>query len=66
MSSAEPAWIRASSSVGDGTWVEVRRQGDVIQVRDGKDPGGTVLSFTPAEWAAWLDGASKGEFDHLV
>jgi hypothetical protein len=35
-------------------------------VRDSKHPDGPVLTFTAAEWAAWLDGARKGEFDHLL
>lgn len=32
-------------------------------VRDSKDPDGAVLTFTPAEWAAFLLGAKAGEFD---
>jgi Domain of unknown function (DUF397) len=35
--------------------------GDVL-VRDTKDRAGPVLRFTPAEWAAFLDGAKAGEF----
>jgi hypothetical protein len=54
-------WIRA----GDGD-VEVRRHDGLVEVRDGKDPDAAVLRFTSAEWAAWLDGAKKGEFDHLT
>jgi hypothetical protein len=34
--------------------------------RDSKDRSGPVLRFTEAEFAAWLDGAKKGEFDHLI
>jgi hypothetical protein len=37
-----------------------------IEVRDSKNPEGPGLRFTPGEWAAWLDGAKKGEFDHLA
>jgi hypothetical protein len=44
----------------------MRRSGDAIEVRDSKDPDGAVLRYTSAEWAAWLDGAKKGEFDHLA
>jgi hypothetical protein len=44
-----------------------RRFNGVIEVRDTKDNGaGPTLRFTEAEFAAWLDGAKKGEFDHLV
>jgi hypothetical protein len=39
-------------------------EGDrVIAMRDSKNPGGPVLSFTPAEWAAFLGGAKTGAFD---
>lgn len=34
----------------------------VVLVRDSKDPNGPVLSFTFAEWDAFLDGVTKGEF----
>jgi Domain of unknown function (DUF397) len=58
-------WIRSVD--GDGPSVEMRRVEGMIQVRDGRDgEAGPVLSFTPAEWDAWLDGAKKGEFDHLI
>jgi hypothetical protein len=34
------------------------------QLRDTKDHGrGPILTFTSAEWQAFLDGARKGEFD---
>lgn len=60
-------WVKASASNDQGVCVEQRRNGDMIEVRDTKDRGaGPTLRFTPAEFAAWLDGARKGEFDHLV
>ncbi|MEU7000984.1 DUF397 domain-containing protein [Nonomuraea sp. NPDC046570] len=34
-----------------------------VLVRDSKNPNGPVLTFTPGEWTAFLDGAGKGEFD---
>ena len=38
-----------------------------VEIRDTKqDGGGPVLGFTKDEFAAWLDGAKKGEFDHLA
>jgi hypothetical protein len=45
--------------------VELRRAGDAIEVGDSKHRCGPVLRFAPGEWAAWLDGAENGEFDHL-
>lgn len=63
----ETPWIKARASDEQGSCVEQRRHGDVIEVRDTKDQGaGPVLRFTPAEYAAWLDGAKKGEFDQLI
>ena len=44
----------------------MRRKGDAVEVRDSKDPDGPVLRFTTAELSAWIDGATKDEFDHLV
>ncbi len=60
------AWIKATASDSNGTCVEMRRDGDVIEVRDTKDRTGPVLRFTPGELEAWLDGAKRGEFDHLI
>jgi hypothetical protein len=62
----ETPWVRASRSAQQGECVEQRRSGDVIEVRDTKDRSGPVLRFTEAEYAAWLDGAKRGEFDHLI
>jgi hypothetical protein len=59
-------WGKATASDQSGTCVEQRRMGDMIEVRDTKDRKGPVLRFHPAEFAAWLDGAKKGEFDHLL
>lgn len=64
----ETAWVKASLSGGDGgNCVEQRRHSGMIEVRDSKDYGiGPILRFTEAEFAAWLDGAKRGEFDHLL
>jgi hypothetical protein len=35
----------------------------VITMRDGKDPNGPKLMFTPAEWEAFVLGVKDGEFD---
>ena len=49
-----------------GACVELRRHAGDVEVRDSKDPHGPALRFTPSEFAAWLDGAKKAEFDHLA
>lgn len=58
-------WRKARASADQGSCVEVRELADGSrQVRDTKDHGqGPVLTFTVAEWQAFLDGARKGEFD---
>ncbi|MFI0419398.1 DUF397 domain-containing protein [Spongiactinospora sp. 9N601] len=32
-------------------------------LRDSKNPDGPVLTFTPAEWEAFVAGVKDGEFD---
>jgi hypothetical protein len=59
-------WIKASMSGDQGACVEQRVVDGMIEVRDSKDHSGPVLSFTRAEFAAWVDGARRGEFDHLL
>lgn len=59
-------WIKASASDNAGECIEMRRSGGTVDLRDSKDPDGAILRYTPGEFAAWLDGAKKGEFDHLA
>jgi hypothetical protein len=60
-------WVKATRSGDNGDCVEMRRHGGAVEVRDTKDgDAGPTLRFTPAEFEAWLDGARKGEFDHLT
>ena len=60
-------WIKATASGPDGgDCVEQRVHDGVVEIRDTKDRSGPVLRFTSAEFAAWLDGARRGEFDHLA
>lgn len=40
--------------------------GGEVAVRNGRDPDGPVLIYTPEEIAAFIDGARKGEFDDMV
>ena len=56
-----PQW-RKSSRCGSGTCVEVAKVEDTYLVRDSKNPEAAALSFTPAEWDAFVEGVSAGEF----
>lgn len=63
---AELQWHKSSHSNGDGgACVEVATipGGAGFAVRDSKDQSGPVLTFTPAEWNAFLAGAQGGEFN---
>ena len=67
MSTTEPTpWIKATASDPNGSCVQLRRNGDTVEVRDSKDPKGPVLRFTQAELAAWIAGAKAHEFDLLL
>lgn len=67
MRPTDTPWVKATASDQGSSCVELRRHDGMVEVRDTKDRGtGPVLRFTPAEFAAWLDGAGRGEFDHLL
>jgi hypothetical protein len=60
----QDADFRKARDCDSKSCVEIAMAGDVIGIRDSKDNGrGPVLAFTRAEWAAFLGGARKGEFD---
>jgi hypothetical protein len=59
------SWQKSSAS-GTRNCVEARAGGGGVEVRDSKNPGGPVLAYTPAEWAAFLHGVKRGEFDRLT
>ncbi len=64
-------WRKSSySSANGGACVEVTVQpgskegsDHVIIMRDSKNPDGPTLTFTPAEWDAFVAGVQDGEFD---
>ena len=54
---------RRSSQCDSGSCVEVAHIDRTIAIRDSKHTDGAVLTFTLAEWAAFLAGVRAGEFD---
>lgn len=52
-----------NADVADESRVEVAFVDELIGLRNGADPDGTVLVFTRAEWDAFVAGAKDGEFD---
>ena len=61
----ELRWIKSSSSFGMGACVELAPDNDLVALRDSKEPD-VLLHFTPLEISAFIEGAKRGEFDHLV
>jgi Domain of unknown function (DUF397) len=59
-------WIRSSTSYGNGECVELAIWGQVVAVRDSKDPDGPLLIFSRTEIGAFLEGVRRGDFDHLT
>ncbi|MEU8038770.1 DUF397 domain-containing protein [Streptosporangium sp. NPDC049078] len=58
------AWFKSSRSQGTtDNCVEVAFASEVVAVRDSKDPGGAILSFSPNDWAAFLRCVKAGDFD---
>jgi hypothetical protein len=60
----DPAvFIKSSFSSTDGSCVEVASCAcGQVQVRDSKDPDGPVLTYTPPEWTAFVQGVREGQF----
>jgi Domain of unknown function (DUF397) len=66
------SWRKSSFSAMNGSCVEIGRLksdrtdvSDWIGVRDTKDHGaGPILTFTNAEWSAFIAGVKSGQFDN--
>jgi hypothetical protein len=57
---------RVAKMSGGGNCVQVRSEDDMIVVGNSRQADGPFLSYTHDEWAAFLDGAKKGEFDEFL
>jgi hypothetical protein len=59
---ARAEWRKSSYSGARGECVEVAALTGAVALRDSKDPQGPALTFSPAEFAAFVRSASRGEF----
>lgn len=62
---SDAAWHKSSlSGNGGADCVEVATNlPGIAAVRDSKNPGGVVLSFSPGDWTAFLRRVKAGDFD---
>ncbi|WP_084509447.1 DUF397 domain-containing protein [Nocardia pseudovaccinii] len=57
-------WFKSSRSSATRECVEVAfLDGEMVGMRDSKNPNGPALVFTPGEWDAFTAGVTDGEFD---
>ena len=56
-----PSWYR-STRCASGQCIEVAKAGEQYLIRDSKRPDVAPLSFTEAEWTAFVQGVAAGEF----
>lgn len=65
--SVDGPWVKSRKSIADNECVELTALADgQIALRNSRDPHGPALVFTKNELDAFLDGAKKNEFDHMI
>lgn len=57
-------WRKSTRSNNNGACVEVRQIGTAVEVRDTKNWGGPVLTFSRAAWLHFVEGVREGAFDY--
>lgn len=62
MSETTKKWQK-SSFCGSNACVEVAHHGQVIEMRDGKDPSLEALCLTAPQWEEFLLGVKDDQFD---
>jgi hypothetical protein len=59
-----PNWKKCSLSYSSGGCVEVAAGShDLIRVRDSKNPTGTILGFSSADWNSFVGEIRGGKFE---
>ncbi|MEV4943503.1 DUF397 domain-containing protein [Streptomyces cinereoruber] len=59
-------WVKAKASDGIGECIMLAKVGESVAMSNSRDPEGPALIFTKGELSAFLDGATKGEFDWMT
>ncbi len=62
----EVTWTKSARSASVANCVQAGPFDGGIVVRNSNDPEAGGLSFTPAEWTAFIEGTKDGDFDHLI
>ena len=70
MDSSHPATLgqlawRIARRCNGGACVRVAVAGETVLIGDSKSPEGPVLSYSRAEWDAFVEGIRQGDFDDL-
>lgn len=60
------SWSKARASAPVTMCVEVAAHPEGVALRHSKAPWEGALLYSRAEFAAFVDGVKRGEFDHLV
>ncbi|MGW3227480.1 DUF397 domain-containing protein [Kitasatospora sp. NPDC001095] len=62
---SDSTWQKSSYSAANSECVEVRAADGVIELRE-SDEGDVIVRTTVRKFAAFLQGAKAGDFDHLT
>jgi Domain of unknown function (DUF397) len=58
-------WTRSLSCTG-GNCVQVASVAGMVAIRDSKDPGGPILTYSAQEWTAFTEGVKNGDFNDII